>query len=179
MSTKAVSVLGVAGDSQLGGSDFDDRMRSVLERKFQASPTSKPLADSTSRLTKCDSGGLLQLGEQAKIQLSHDAVVEVQCLEGDANVHTLSVAREEFELASQSIFERCIAPVEKVLSDQMMTTDDVDDIVLVGGAARMPKLRSLLQEFMGEKKLHIDKSKDIGYDCTLLPFSPLSLIIES
>jgi len=162
MSTKSVSVMGVAGDSQLGGSDFDEAMRHILTAKVAAATGQPAGGDKASKLHRCDSNGLGILAEVAKIALSQEQTVEVQCLDADKQVRTLVSTREEFEESSRSIFERCIAPVEKVLEDQMMSTEDVDDIVLVGGASRTPKLRALLQEFMGpDKKLHIDIDPDV------------------
>lgn len=159
MSPKAVNVLGVAGDSHLGGSDFDRRMQQVLMSKLA---TSEQAAEGSRHLHSCHSSGLHILAEQAKIRLSSEESVEVRCLASDGKARVMAVTRREFEDASADLFSRTMRPVEKVLEDQMMLPGDVDDIVLVGGASRTPKLRALLQEFMGpDKTLHTDIDPDI------------------
>eukprot|EP00415_Alexandrium_ostenfeldii_P000708 UN0708 len=159
MSGKSVSVLGVAGDDHLGGSDFDVRMRDLLSSKLAAA---KRAALEPPPNAGCDSTGLGILAEQAKIELSSRNEVEVRCRAEDDTVLQMPVTREEFERASEDLFRRSMKPVETVLADQMMSPDNVDDIVLVGGASRTPKLRALLQEFMGpSKKLHTEIDPDI------------------
>merc|ERR1712060_539753 len=100
----------------------------------------------------CDSTGLGILAEEAKIELSGQQEVEVRCRTEDGSAKVMTVTREEFERVSGDLFRRSMKPVETVLADQMMTADNVDDIVLVGGASRTPRLRALLQEFMGPSK---------------------------
>jgi len=93
--------------------------------------------------------------------------VQVQCrAEGDdkkkAAVISLAVTREEFELASQDLFDRAIAPVEKVLKGAMLEPKMVDDVVLVGGASRMPKLRQLLRDYFGGgQRIHSEIDPDV------------------
>jgi len=101
-------------------------------------------------------------GEKAKIRLSTEDSIEVQCMAQDGSTRVLPVSRAEFENASADLFARAISPVAKVLEDQMMTPSDVHDIVLVGGASRTPRLRVLLREFFGEgKKLHTEIDPDV------------------
>lgn len=158
MNGKAVSVLGVAGDDHLGGSDFDAQMRLLLESKVaSALVSSEQLAEET-----CDSIGLSILAESTKIILSNELRTEVRCRDESGKDRILSVTRTEFEEAAGELFGRAMAPVQKVLDDQMMTAGFVDDIVLVGGASRTPKLRQLLKEFFGEtKELHSEIDPDI------------------
>lgn len=159
MSPKAVNVLGVAGDDHLGGSDFDKRMQYLLESKLA---TSKHVAQELPHMEGCHSYGLHIIAEQAKIKLSVEQNVEVYCLADDGTARMMVVTRSEFEHASADLFERTMKPIEAVLADQMMTPEDIDDVVLVGGASRTPKLRTLIQEFMGpETRLHTDIDPDI------------------
>merc|ERR1719296_257968 len=161
MNGKAVSVLGVAGDDHLGGSDFDIRMRDFLMKRVASAKKVEPSPDLVAK-HNCQKSGLLILGEETKISLSSEAAVQVMCKEEDGSIRELVVTRQEFEEASDDLFQRSMAPVQKVLDHQMMTADDVNDVVLVGGASRMPKLRQLLKEFMGEEKdLHTEIDPDV------------------
>mmetsp|Transcript_72313 Transcript_72313/g.224541 ORF Transcript_72313/g.224541 Transcript_72313/m.224541 type:complete len:167 (+) Transcript_72313:796-1296(+) len=111
---------------------------------------------------RCDSNGLAIAAEEAKIKLSSQDSLEVHCLADDGEARSLPVTRQEFESASADLFDRSMEPVRKVLADQMMSAENVDDVVLVGGASRTPKLRVLLQEFMGPtKRLHTEIDPDI------------------
>jgi len=159
MNGKAVNVLGIAGDDHLGGSDFDRRMQELLQTKL---PMARRLADYSPPLHRCDKSSLNIIGEEAKIKLSSERSIEVQCLADDGIARSMVVTREEFETSSADLFDRAIQPVEQVLSDQMMTADNIDDVVLVGGASRTPRLRELLQQFFGpSKRLHTEIDPDI------------------
>jgi len=159
MNGRTVNVLGVAGDDHLGGSDFDLKMLEVLEQKV---PSAERLAHVPPSTSRCDRTNLHVAAERAKIALSSEESVEVVCLAEDGAARRITVGRAEFEAACQALFDRALAPVEKVLEDQMMTSANVDDVVLVGGASRTPHLRHLLQEFIGNgKKLHTEIDPDI------------------
>jgi len=158
MNGKSVSVLGVAGDDHLGGSDFDHRMQSMLAAKL-ANATAEA---AEAGLPECSHSGLGVPAELAKIALSADASTVVRCLASDGQARRMLVTREEFENACADLFARAVEPVKQVLEDQVMTHEHVDDVVLVGGASRMPQLRELLRQFFGEKKtLHTEIDPDI------------------
>jgi molecular chaperone DnaK (HSP70) len=158
MNGKSVSVLGVAGDDHLGGSDFDHRMQSLLEAKLaKAAPE-----DAVPALPECTSSGLGVPSERAKIALSTELSTVVRCLASDGKARSMTVSREEFEAACKDLFERAVEPIKTVLSDQVMTQEHVDDVVLVGGASRMPQLRELLRRYFGDgKRLHTDIDPDV------------------
>lgn len=158
MNGKAISVSGVAGDDHLGGSDFDLRVLGLLEAKLATARVGEP----SPFLLNCTHTGLHIISEQAKIDLSNRSSVEVQCLSDDGAARKMTVTRDEFEHASADLFDRAIFPVQKVLEDQVMTPEDVDDVVLVGGASRTPKIRELLRKFFGTgKQLHTDIDPDV------------------
>lgn len=165
MNGKAVSVMGVSGDDHLGGSDFDVRMRDLLIEKLPASKVVATSSLAAAPTHSCDKTGFHSLGEEAKIALSNELSVEVYCKKDTESAAVISVTREEFEQASDDLFRRSLAPVEKVLQDQMMSAKDVDDVVLVGGASRTPRIRHLLQEYFEdgdrETKLHTEIDPDI------------------
>mmetsp|Transcript_58520 Transcript_58520/g.136755 ORF Transcript_58520/g.136755 Transcript_58520/m.136755 type:complete len:416 (+) Transcript_58520:71-1318(+) len=159
MNGQAVNLMGVAGDEHLGGSDFDHRMREVLEEKL---PSAEVLHKTDADVARCDRGYLLVASEQAKIALSSDLSTEVKCVADDGNVRRIVITQQEFEHACTSLYERALRPVEQVLNDMMMSPGDIDDVVLVGGASRMPRVRQLLQDFFGEdKKLHTEVDPDV------------------
>ncbi|CAJ1362182.1 unnamed protein product [Effrenium voratum] len=160
MNGRSVSVLSVAGDDHLGGSDFDAQMQLLLKSKLERGAAE--IADSDVAKESCESSGLHILAEDMKIRLSNELRVESRCRHSDGRDRLLVVSRGEFEEASSELFGRAMAPVQKVLDDQMMTADYINDVVLVGGASRMPKLRQLLQEFFGpSKRLHTEIDPDI------------------
>lgn len=157
MSGKNVNMLGVAGDDHLGGSDFDHRMQSLLESKLAAGAAQ---VEPDAALPSCDSN-LGVSAERAKIALSTSQSAEVRCLADDGRGRAITVTREEFEKACQDLFDRAIDPVKKVLEDQQMTADYIDDVVLVGGASRMPQLRELIGQFFDGKRLHTEIDPDV------------------
>lgn len=156
---RSISVLGVSGDERLGGSDFDNRMRELLDSKFASSAVQQN--HKIEGLKRCDQDGLGILSEEVKISLTDLESVEASCFAPDG-VRTTVVTRAEFEEACQELFARAIRPIEEVLEDQMMSKDDVDDIVLVGGASRMPKIRQSLSDFFGStQRLHTEIDPDV------------------
>jgi len=167
MNGKSVNVLGVAGDDHLGGSDFDHRMLELLLRKLDGTGAFLDAKVETDvpaeKLPECSRNGLRVESERAKIRLSSAETTDVQCRPvGGGAVRKFAVTREEFETACKDLFDRAIEPVSKVLEDQVMTPDNVDDVVLVGGASRMPQLRELLRRFFGEgKRLHTEIDPDV------------------
>jgi len=160
MNGNAVSVLSVSGDDHLGGSDFDTQMRRLLESKLERQAAS--VSSGGVAKERCDSSGLHILAEAVKIRLSNASKAETICRDSDGIDRVLVVTRTEFEESAAELFGRAMAPVQKVLEDQMMKAEHIDDVVLVGGASRMPKLRELLQEFFGPtKRLHTEIDPDI------------------
>lgn len=158
MSGKSISVLGIAGDDRFGGSDFDARMRVLLESKIS---TAQEMHGSPEE-PLCDANNLHILAEKAKITLSSETSTEVRCTDSAGKVRSIQVTRKEFEHASEDLFSRAVKPVEQVLADQMMDPDHVDAVVLVGGASRTPRIRELLREYFGpDKRIHTEIDPDI------------------
>merc|ERR1719163_2185000 len=116
---KTVSVLGVAGDDHLGGSDFDNAMLGLIESKLSNATVGEPMA--TPEMVSCRRASLRVLAESAKIDLSSRTVVNLACAGDDGLARTFVVSRAEFETASRQLFERAVTPVKKVLADQVMT----------------------------------------------------------
>jgi len=155
---QTINVMGVNGDDHLGGSDFDHRMQAMLEARLEGA---KEVA-SEPGLPECSNSGLGVPAEKAKIALSSADTTEVKCRSSDGKTLSVSVTREEFQAACKDLYDRAIKPVEDVLEDQFMSPDDIDDVVLVGGASRMPHLRELLSKYFGDgKRLHTEIDPDI------------------
>lgn len=141
------TVVHNCGDSRLGGEDFDNRLLNhlVLEfkKKNKVDITQNPRAIRRLR-TAC---------ERAKRTLSSgtSANIEIDALYEGLDFYT-TVTRALFENLNQDLFRKCFASVEKVLLDGKVSKGSVDEIVLVGGSTRIPKIQQMLKEFFGGKE---------------------------
>lgn len=139
-------VLATAGDTRLGGEDFDNKIITHLARKFKAAHqldlTSSPKA----------MGKLKREAEKAKRALSSQSStrVEIESLM-DGIDFSETLTRATFEQLNVRLFEKTLESVRRVLKDADVDKADVTDIVLVGGSTRIPKIRSLVEEFFGRK----------------------------
>jgi L1 cell adhesion molecule like protein len=187
-------VKATAGDTHLGGEDFDRRMMEYCMADFKK----KHKADLSSskrsirRLqTACE-------GAKKTLSSSTSAVIEIDSLfEGiDYNV---SITRARFEDMCSDLFRKTFAPVEKVMKDAKMSKSKIDEIVLVGGSTRIPKIQSQLSEYFNGKALNksINPDEAVAYgaavqaailsgvkdekmsDLLLLDVIPLSLGLET
>ncbi|KAL1505844.1 hypothetical protein ABEB36_005307 [Hypothenemus hampei] len=187
-------VKSTAGDTHLGGEDFDNRMVNhfvqEFKRKYKKDLTSNKRALRRLR-TAC---------ERAKRTLSSStqASIEIDSLFEGIDFYT-SITRARFEELNADLFRSTMEPVEKAIRDAKMDKAQVHDIVLVGGSTRIPKVQKLLQDFFNGKELnksinpdeavaygaavqaailHGDKSEEVQ-DLLLLDVTPLSLGIET
>lgn len=139
-------MLATAGNTRLGGEDFDNRVVSHLARTFKAKHQLDPTAD-VRAMSK-----LKREAEKAKRTLSSQlsARVEIEGLFGGIDFSE-TLTRAKFEQLNGALFGTTLRPVEQVLKDAGMDRADVTDIVLVGGSTRIPRIRSLVEEFFGKK----------------------------
>jgi len=144
-------VMATAGDTHLGGEDFDnnlvDHCVSVFKRKNKGCGDITKNARAMRRLrTQC---------EQAKRTLSSAvrATIEVDSLFEGYDFHE-TITRAKFEAICNSHFRACLDPVRKVLEDSKLSKSQVDEIVLVGGSTRIPKIQALLSQFFNGKDLN-------------------------
>jgi len=187
-------VKSTAGDTHLGGEDFDNRMVdhfvNEFKRKHKKDITSNKRALRRLR-TAC---------ERAKRTLSASAQanIEIDTLFEGIDFYT-SITRARFEELCSDLFKGTLEPVEKALRDAKLDKSSINDIVLVGGSTRIPKIQKLLQDFFNGKELNKsinpdeavaygaavqaailtgDKSETVS-DLLLLDVAPLSLGIET
>jgi molecular chaperone DnaK (HSP70) len=154
-----ITPLATDGDDHLGGADFDQVMFELLRDRLETADASSADAQD---LVDCDETNLRIQAEFVKKQLSSQMHVEFRCRQAGGRVKAFAVTREQYEDRSKHLFDRAIAPVQRVLEEVMMQPDDVHHVVLVGGASRMPKLRELLREFFGEAgKIRHDIDPDL------------------
>jgi L1 cell adhesion molecule like protein len=141
-------VRATAGDTHLGGEDFDNLLVDYVADEFK-------------KKTKIDIQGnaraqrrLRTACERAKriLSSSTQAQVEVEAL-ADGHDCSVVLTRAKFESLCDSLFRKCMGPVEQVIRDAKMSKDQIHDIVLVGGSSRIPKLQQLLKDFFNGKEL--------------------------
>ncbi|XP_047497242.1 heat shock 70 kDa protein cognate 4-like [Penaeus chinensis] len=187
-------VKSTAGDTHLGGEDFDNRMvnhfTQEFQRKYKKDMTSNKRALRRLR-TAC---------ERAKRTLSSStqASLEIDSLFEGIDYYT-SITRARFEELCSDLFRGTLEPVEKALRDAKLDKSTIHDIVLVGGSTRIPKVQKLLQDFFNGKELNksINPDEAVAYgaavqaailrgdqsegvkDVLLLDVAPLSLGIET
>jgi len=142
------------GNTHLGGEDFDQRTMAHFIRKLK-----KKGVDITKN--KRAIAKLRKECERAKRALSssHSVKVEVEGIaEGEDLSETLTRAR--FEELNMDLFKKTLKPVEKVLKDGGVEKDEINEIVLVGGSTRIPKVRELLQSYFDGKELNTEINPD-------------------
>jgi len=187
-------VKSTAGDTHLGGEDFDSALVDfcVDEFKKKNKVDLKGNARALRRLrTAC---------EKAKrtLSTSTQSSIEIDTLADGIDFNT-TVTRAKFEQLCESLFRRTIAPLDQLLVDAKLSKNQIDEIIMVGGSSRVPKIRQLLTEYFNGKKLndsvHPDEAVAYGAtvqahiltgggndrtsDIVLLDVAPLSLGLET
>ena len=139
-------VLATAGDTHLGGEDFDNRVIEYLVKQYKK----KTGTDVTSNLRAL--GKLKREVEKAKRTLScqQSTRIEIEAFE-NGNDFSETLTRAKFEELNMDLFRKTMKPVEQVLKDANLKKEDIDEIVLVGGSTRIPKVQQLLKEYFGKE----------------------------
>ncbi|KAG8773824.1 ATPase with role in protein import into the ER [Serendipita sp. 397] len=148
-------VLATAGDTHLGGEDFDNRIIDHFVKVYKK----KTGTDVSSN--KRAMGKLKREVEKAKRTLSsqQSTRLEIESFE-NGNDFSETLTRAKFEELNMDLFRKTMKPVEQVLKDAGVKKEDISDIVLVGGSTRIPKVQQLIKEFFGGK----EPSKSINPD---------------
>ena len=189
-----VEVRATAGDTHLGGDDFDRRLVDHLADEFKRE-NGIDLRQDPQALQR-----LLEAAEKAKIELSSVTQTQVNLpfITADASgpKHlTATITRARFEELTHDLVERTMAPVRQAMSDARVTADDLDEVILVGGSTRTPAVQQLVRRLTGGKEPNMSVNPDevvaIGAaiqaavlqgevkDVLLLDVTPLSLGLET
>lgn len=149
-------VKATSGNTHLGGEDFDHRLMGFLIETFEKKHKKIVSLDNLKARRK-----FKDAAEQAKKRLSQAQSIKVEI---DSVVDGIDfnyqLTRSIFESLCLELFEKCLEPVKNVLQDAEMDKKDVDEIVLVGGSTRIPKVQEILSEFFGGKTLNKSVNPD-------------------
>ncbi|GLB37295.1 putative heat shock protein 70 family protein [Lyophyllum shimeji] len=139
-------VHATAGDTHLGGEDFDSHVIEHLVKVYQ-SKTGTDVSKNQRTM-----GKLKKAVESAKRTLStqQSTRIEIESFEG-GNDFSETLTRAKFEELNMDLFQKTMKPVAQVLKDAKVSKDEVDEIVLVGGSTRIPKVQQLLREYFGKE----------------------------
>ncbi|XP_026377849.1 heat shock cognate 70 kDa protein 2-like [Papaver somniferum] len=153
-------VKATAGDTHLGGEDFDNRTVDHFVQEFKRKHN-KDISENPSALRR-----LRTSCERSKRTLSTTTrtTMEIDSLYEGVDFHA-SITRAEFEDLNKDLFNECMEPVKKCLADSEMDKRSIHEIVLVGGSTRIPKVQALLQDFFNGKELckSIDPDEAVAY----------------
>ncbi len=181
------------GDTHLGGDDFDQVLIDWMAEEFMAEE-SMDLRKDPMALQR-----LKEAAEKAKIELSSSSEADVNLpyvtVVDNVPKHLVrKLSRAKFEQLAAELIQRTLEPCKKALKDANMTSNDIDEVILVGGSTRIPAIQSLVTEFFGKapsKGVNPDEVVAIGAaiqggvltgevkDILLLDVTPLSLGIET
>ena len=157
-------VKATAGDTHLGGEDFDNNMVTFFVDEFKKK-NKVDIRDSKKSMSK-----LKKACERAKrtLSASSQAFIEIDSLYEGIDFNT-SISKARFEQINGGLFQKCLKCVEKVLNDSKVSKASVDEIVLVGGTTRIPKMQSMLSDYFGGKKLcsSINPDEAVAYGATI------------
>ena len=190
---KQFEVLSTNGDTFLGGEDFDQRIIDYIITEFKKE-SGVDLSKDVLALQR-----LKEAAEKAKIELSNGAATDINLpyVTADASgpKHlNIKLSRAKLEALVDELIERTIAPCRTAIKDAGISVSDINDVILVGGMTRMPKVQDKVKEFFGKeprKDVNPDEAVAVGAaiqgqvlsgdrkDVLLLDVTPLSLGIET
>ncbi|MGH3307278.1 MAG: Hsp70 family protein, partial [Nocardioides sp.] len=146
-----VEVMATAGDTHLGGDDFDRRIVDYLADEFKKS-NGIDLRNDPQALQR-----LFEAAEKAKVDLSAvtQTAVNLPFVTADASgpKHlNVNLMRSTFDQLTADLVERCREPVKQAMEDAKVTTDDIDQVILVGGSTRIPAVQNLVRRMSGGRE---------------------------
>ncbi|HLK28736.1 MAG TPA: molecular chaperone DnaK [Puia sp.] len=181
------------GDTHLGGDDFDKLIMDWLAEEFKKDENIDLRKDPMALQR------LKEAAEKAKIELSSSSETEINlpyitAVDGVPKHLVKKLTRAKFEQLADALFERCLKPCEQALKDAGLSASEIDEVILVGGSTRIPKVQEIVEKFFGKKPnkgVNPDEVVAIGAgiqgavltgevkDVLLLDVTPLSLGIET
>jgi len=181
------------GDTHLGGDDFDKVVMDWLADEFKKDENTDLRKDPMALQR------LKEAAEKAKVELSSSSETEINlpyitAVDGVPKHLVKKLTRAKFEALSDALFERCLKPCEQALKDAGLSTSQIDEVILVGGSTRIPKVQEIVEKFFGKKPnkgVNPDEVVAVGAaiqgavlsgevkDVLLLDVTPLSLGIET
>jgi molecular chaperone DnaK len=182
------------GDTNLGGDDFDQVIIDWLADEFKTSDNIDLRKDPMALQR------LKEAAEKSKIELSSSNETEINlpyitAIDGVPKHLVKKLTRAKFEQLADSLFQRTLKPCVQALKDAGMSTSDIDEVILVGGSTRIPKVAEMVEQFFGKKPskgVNPDEvvamgaaiqggiiSGDVTDDIVLVDVTPLSLGIET
>jgi molecular chaperone DnaK len=187
-------VLSTNGDTHLGGDDFDQVIINFLADQFKSDNEGLDLRNDPMALQR-----LKEAAEKAKVELSSSTETEINLPYITATASgpkhlVVKLSRAKFEQLADDLVRRSMEPVKKALQDAKLSTADIDEVILVGGSTRIPRIQEEVEKFFGKKPskgVNPDEVVAIGAaiqggvltgevkDVLLLDVTPLSLGIET
>ena len=187
-------VMSTNGDTHLGGDDFDHKIIEWLVQEFASENGGADLTKDPMALQR-----LKEAAEKAKIELSNQTSTEINLpyimpVDGVPKHLVKTLTRAKFEQLCDDLFQRTLVPCRQALADAHLTAGQIDEVLLVGGSSRIPKVQELVKEFFGKepnKSVNPDEVVAIGAaiqggvlagdvkDVILYDVTPLSLGIET
>jgi len=181
------------GDTHLGGDDFDKVIMDWLADDFKKEEAIDLRKDPMALQR------LKEASEKAKVELSSSTETEINlpyvtAVDGVPKHLVKKLSRAKFEQLADKLFERCLKPCEQALKDANLSTSQIDEVILVGGSTRIPKVQEIVEKFFDKKanrSVNPDEVVAIGAaiqgavlsgdikDVLLLDVTPLSLGIET
>merc|ERR1719158_1399972 len=163
-------VKATAGDTHLGGEDFDSNMVSFFLKEFKRKHRAAAAKDGGIEHNPRALRRLRTSCERAKRTLSSsmNAYIEIDALHGGVDFNS-TISRAKFEEMNMTLFKKTMEPVERVLRDAKVSKGAVDEVVLVGGSTRIPKVQAMLQEFFHGKEpsRSINPDEAVAYGATV------------